>query len=99
MEEVGRELSLEGDAASLPKRDAHDCFWGVGLAETGVAGGSADCSAAVGSLSGCGGVATRSGSDFAGGSVTETEVLEEAGEAGTEVSGAVEVAGVVSVSK
>lgn len=40
LEEVGRELGFEGDAASLWKRDAHDAFGGGGLAGSGVAGGS-----------------------------------------------------------
>lgn len=48
-------------------------------------------------------MATRSGSGgsfdtvFPGESVAEREVFEETGETGTEVSGAVDVAGVVSV--
>lgn len=85
MEEVGRELGFEGDAGSLRRRDAHDGFGAAGLG----AGGSS------GAISGCG-VGTR-WSSFAE-SAAEREVFVETGEVGTEVSGAVDVAGVVSVS-
>lgn len=110
MEEVGRELGFEGDAASLRRRDAHDGFGAAGLAGTGSAGGSwagasTDCSAGAGTDSAAtSGVATRSGCggssnfDFPDESATERDVFVDTGEVGMEVSGAVEVAGVVSVS-
>lgn len=43
MEEVGRELGFEGDAASLWKRAAHD-----GFGATGLAGGSLATGCSVG---------------------------------------------------
>lgn len=47
-EEVGRELGFEGDAASLRKRAAHDCFGAAGLAGAGAAGGSLVTGCSVG---------------------------------------------------
>ena len=90
MEDVGRELGFEGDAASFRRRDAHDGLGAAGLAAGGSSVGGA------GTISGCG-VGTRCSSSF-GASAAEMEVFVETGEAGREVSGAVDVAGVVSVS-
>lgn len=102
MDEVGREFGFEGDESSLRRRDAHDCFGAVGLACGGsVEGGSSRCSVGAGAMSSRGG-ATRSDNDGCldtvfPGEATEREVWDEMGETATEVSGAVEVAEVVSV--
>jgi hypothetical protein len=113
-EDVGRALGFEGAAPSLRRSEAQEglesAVFGAGLAgvgETGTSRGiattSEGCCEEIG-ISSDWRVIAHSGLKGSVGlvcvreSVTESEVFVDTGEAGMDVSGAVEVAGVVSVA-